>query len=144
MYVYVCLYVCPQRRHIASSPSPAVADPGGGGVRWGWRAVVVARDEWVSVLVVMVVPVLVAGAAAVVLGGGRDGGGCAGWWQGRQRGVLGGGRGGGGGGLSWVLFSFFVFEKNLRRELIGPLGACPPRGAPHALGKELFAGGAAP
>jgi hypothetical protein len=42
MYVYVCLYVCLRRRPIASSPAPAVANLGGGGVRWGWRAVVVA------------------------------------------------------------------------------------------------------
>jgi hypothetical protein len=114
MYVYVCLYVCPRRRPIPSSPAPTVADPGGGGVRWGWRAVVVTRDEWVSVLVVVVVPVLVAGAAAVVLGGGRDGGGGAGWWQGWRRGVQRGVVAGvvcGGGGPSWRGVLFFLFSK---------------------------------
>jgi hypothetical protein len=39
----------------------------------------------------------------------------------------------------WAGFSFFVFEKNLRRELIGPLSAYPPRGVPPALGEDAFA-----
>jgi hypothetical protein len=82
----------------------------------------------------VVVPVLVAGAAAVVLGGGRDGGGGAGWWQGRRRGWP---------ELGFYLF-IFLFSKKPSPRANGPLGACPPRGAPHALGEELFAGRAAP
>jgi hypothetical protein len=74
----------------------------------------------VSVLVVVVVSVLVAGATTVVMDGGRGGGGGA--TAGVARAV------------------FFCFRKKLRRELIGPLGACPQRGALHA----LFAGGVAP
>jgi hypothetical protein len=90
--LFVCMYV---RRPVASSP--ALADPGSGGVWWGWRALVVAwwplrlpslsLCVWcaavvtcggggvgLSVLVVVVVLVLVAGAAAAaaVLG--------SGWW----------------------------------------------------------------
>jgi hypothetical protein len=38
-------------------------------------------------------------------------------------------------------FSFrFVLGKNLRRELIVPLSAYPPRGSTHALGEGTFAG----
>jgi hypothetical protein len=48
--------------------------------------------------------------------------------------------GGGTDGPTRLVFLFFVFEKNLRRELIGPLGAYPPRGVPPALGEDTFAG----
>jgi hypothetical protein len=94
----------------------------------------------------------------------RGGGGGVTWWWHRRRGVVvaamrrggvvvafvpvvGAAAGGGGGARAAVRpagRAFFVFRKSLRLELCGPLGTCPPRGAPHALGEDLFAGGAAP
>jgi hypothetical protein len=86
------------------------------------------------------------------------------WWRQRRRGVVVaamrrggvvvtvvpvvGGAAGGDGGARVVVWpagrAFFVFRKYLRRELCGPLGTCLPRGASHALGEDLFAGGVAP
>jgi hypothetical protein len=53
-------------------------------------------------------------------------------------------RGGAAAGGGQLVFLFFVFEKNLRRQLIAPLGAYPPRGVPRALGEGAFTGGVWP
>jgi hypothetical protein len=94
---------------------------GGGGVTWWWRrrGVVVAAAMRRGGVVVAVVPVVGGWGQqqAVVVG--------PGWRRGRPA------------------LLFFVFRKSLRRELCGPLDTCPPRGAPHALGEDLFAGGVA-
>jgi hypothetical protein len=108
--MFIC--ICLRRRPIASSPTPAATDLGGGGVRWWWplrlppplslsvwRAGVVAWWHGGGV------------CAAAACGGGRD-----------------------------DPCTFFYFKIHLRRELIWPLGAHSPRGGPTALGEGCFAG----
>jgi hypothetical protein len=121
--VFVCMYT--RRRTIASSLALAAADLGG----W-WCAVGVAcgndgpcaspllslslcgvRRWWHGGTVVVACGGGVVTFAAAACGGGR-GGPCA----------------------------FFYSKKHLRRELLWPLGAHPPRGGPTALVEGSFAG----